>query len=149
MSRPHWMPQIGSVDLSNAPTTPMRVVMGIMEAFVFVVVLLVCLVRQIDVNITLAIVLGSFILVQEGVDVAQWGIKRLTDRDLALAKQGISPAPKVAVTAEHVAIASDRVEIPAQPVAAASIERVERIPASTPRAVRGVGRLPTEHERGE
>lgn len=97
-------PRLGSTDLHDAPTTPMRIIMGIAAAFIYVMVLIGCLVAQIDVNITLATLIGTFILLQEGLDVAQWGMKRATDIAYTRAKNGVSPA--VEVTAEHATVAA-------------------------------------------
>lgn len=94
-------PTIGGTDLRDAPTTPMRIIMGIVAAFVYVMVLIGCMVAQIDVSISLATLIGGFILMQEGLDVTQWGIKRATDNEYVRAKSG---TPAVAVTAEHATV---------------------------------------------
>lgn len=111
-------PRIGSTDLRDAPTTPLRIILGIVAAFIYVMVLIGCMVAQIDVSIPLATTIGAFILLQEGLDVTQWGIKRTTDIEYQRARQG---APAVEVTAEHATVTAPTsvpdaaVEIPAVP----------------------------------
>lgn len=121
-------PVIGKTDLANAPTTPMRIIMGIVAAFIYVMVLIGCLVAQIDVNETLAGIIGAFILIQEGLDVTQWGLKRSTDRDYVRAKNGIAPA--VEVTADHATVTA---ETAVPPSVEASAIRVERTSAANVR----------------
>lgn len=98
-------PRLGTTDLADAPTTPMRIIMGIVAAFIYVMVLIGCMVAQIEISLQLAIVIGTFILIQEGLDVGQWGIKRFTDYGFQRAKR--SGPPAIEVNAERASVTAE------------------------------------------
>ena len=83
--------------------------MGIVAAFIYVMVLIGCMVAQIDVNITLATLIGGFILVQQGLDVSQWAFKRHTNIEYQRAKR--SGPPAVEVTAETATVTTENTAI--------------------------------------
>lgn len=129
-------PTLGTTDVKDAPTTPLRIMIGIVEAAAFVAVHLVLIVINADIPISASAMIGGFILVQEGIDVRQWKWKRDTDIDYQLAKSG--SAPRTVVTAEHATVTAERAEVNgtiAAPVVAA-------LPDATP------GKLPTSDEAG-
>jgi hypothetical protein len=122
-------PKIGRTDVRDAPTTPMRIIVGIVLAAAFVAVHLVLIVIDAPVALEVSIMLGAFILVQEGIDVAQWGYKRHTDRDYQLAKSG---TPKTVVTSEHTVVRAETAQVAAAPVTPAAPSTT---PTSTPIAI--------------
>lgn len=117
-------PTLGTTDLAKAPTTPMRIVMGIVAAFIYVMVLIGCMVAQVPVSLPLATLIGSFILLQEGMDLGQWGLKRVTDYGFQKAKRG---APAVEVTADQATITAE-IETPAAVPAAGSGAAAGQLP---------------------
>lgn len=110
-------PTLGKTELRDAPTTPLRIIVGIVMAAAFVVVHLVMIVIDAEVALEVSIMIGAFILVQEGIDVAQWGFKRTTDIDYQRAKNGTGPA--VEVSAEHATVTAE-IEAAAQSTPAPS-----------------------------
>lgn len=135
---------IGSTQLGDAPTTPLRIMLGIAEAAAFVIVHLVLIIINADIPIEISGMVGAFILVQEGIDVRQWKWKRDTDIDYQLAKNG---TPRTVVTADHATVTAERAEVrPATAVAAATTGTTgasATIPAAVP------AELPARDEAGE
>lgn len=139
-------PVIGRTAVGEAPTTPIRIIMGIVLAAAFVVVHLVLIVIDAAVSLEVSLMLGGFILVQEGIDVGQWIAKRRTDIDYQLAKAG--SAPRVTVTAEHAAVRAEHATVapPAAPPAAPPV--VELVAVDEPLNQPPPGADAREPERG-
>jgi hypothetical protein len=96
---------IGTMRLRDAPTTPLRIVVGIVLAAAWVIVHLVLIVVDAAVNTTVSMMTGTFILIQESIDVSQWLGKRATDIEYVRAKSG---APGTYVTSEHATVTAER-----------------------------------------
>lgn len=116
-------PTIGSRHLRDAPTTPLRIVVGIVLAAAWVVVHLVLIVIDGAVNVTVSTLTGTFILIQESIDVSQWLGKRATDIEYVRAKSG---APGTVVTSEYATVTAE------QAVVAKSIPSTGELRASMP-----------------
>lgn len=86
-----------SVWLPGMPSTNLRILVGIALSVVFVIVALVGIVlgRITNDNDNGLYIVGGFILIEMGLDVLQFGTKRVTDAGYASAKQGIPPAVAV------------------------------------------------------
>lgn len=86
------------MDIATAPTTNIRVLAGVGLAVVYVLVNIVggvvfapARVIPLEVNI----LLGTFILVQEGIDASVWAYKRKTfePEKFAAARESVDPSP--------------------------------------------------------
>lgn len=66
------------MNISTAPTTNIRILTGIGLAVIFVLGTMVAALFGHKIDFDVFVAIGTFILVQEGLDVLQWGIKRKT-----------------------------------------------------------------------
>jgi hypothetical protein len=81
--------------IAKAPTTNLRILNGIALANLFVVIMLVAIVLGRPMDFDNLMTLGGFILIQMGLDVAQFGWKRSTFKTeaMGLTRESAEPAP--------------------------------------------------------
>jgi hypothetical protein len=104
------------MNIATAPTTNIRILAGVALAVVFVLGNMLAGLFGKVIALEVNIMVGTFILIQEGLDVTQWAIKRKTfDPDAyaeGVVRESVSPPP-VAPGAASVP--------PAEPVVAAPV----------------------------
>jgi len=105
--------------IGTAPTTPLRLLVGIGLAVVFVLGNMVAMVLGIDLQTDTILAVGGFILIQMGLDVAHYGVKRATFKPeaMGLSRESIDPAASpaaavVAATAQPVPTPAPAVPLP-------------------------------------
>jgi hypothetical protein len=78
-----------------APTTNLRILIGIALAVLFVIGTIVANLFGIILDETILLYIGGFILIQEAVDVAQFGWKRSTFRSdaMGMTRESANPSP--------------------------------------------------------
>lgn len=91
--------------IAELATTNLRIAAGVVMAIAFVVFIMVGILlgRITDANTNAILALGSFILLQEGIDVTQFAIKRYTYTPEAHdtpPREDVTP-PKPAPTTDH------------------------------------------------
>lgn len=96
--------------IAAAPMTNLRLLVGIILGVVFVLGTMLASVIGIDLTDNIGIYLGGFILLLQGIDVAQFGIKRKTfdPTTVGMTRESIGPGPATP--------AADIVQATGQPV---------------------------------
>jgi hypothetical protein len=81
--------------VAKAPTTNLRILNGIALATMFVIMTMIAGLFGIEVSETILLYIGGFILIQEAVDVAQFGWKRSTFKAeaMGMTRESTDPAP--------------------------------------------------------
>lgn len=106
--------------VGQAPTTNLRVLVGIALAIIFVLGSMLALVIGIELSGETLLYIGGFILLQMGLDVAAYGVKRATFKPeaLGMTRESINPAPQQPAAAIVAATGEQAVETPAEAAAA-------------------------------
>jgi hypothetical protein len=85
------------MNIATAPTTNIRILAGVALAVVFVLGNMLAGLFGKVIALEVNIMVGTFILIQEGLDVTQWAIKRKTfDPDAyaeGVVRESVSPPP--------------------------------------------------------
>lgn len=81
--------------LRDFPWTPFRIMLGIGLATTYVIFLCSAMVLGVALDLSIVIAVGSFILLQEGLDISQYGIQRKTFNAEASAADAAERAARV------------------------------------------------------
>lgn len=118
--------------IAKAPTTNLRILNGISLASIFVLGTMIASLFGIDINETVLLYVGGFILVQEGLDVAQFGWKRGTFKPEAMGMTRESVEPNPPTPAAEVVATTGKPAVPPIPPKVDNVTITPPSPAPSP-----------------